>query len=332
MRPYVGMGLAGTALGPREYLAEFELRAGTRHGTLLKLGRQQDFRRPGSPSWSAADRGHRQRTGRHGHKNPRSVAGTQNTDPERQQHDHQGECVNGRKPQPVQPATPQMVALYKAGYSAFRVGASVGIGRNPAARRLRAAGVTLRKPGGLPPDSKSRTQPATPEMVKAYTDGASAKTVGAMVGVSDSTARAMLRLAGVTMRDSGGTPPGWKQTPATPAMIKAYTDGASSQAIADATPGLGQWRVLAMLRAAGVPIRPRSFQPRNQFRETTLPASPSMVSAYYAGSSIRDVAESNGMSKSSARLALLAAGVTLRAPGAAAPTGRTDGSRRRHTT
>jgi len=57
MHQYLGMGTAGVRLTVEEYHEDFDTRFWARHGNVLELERQQDFRQPGSESWCAFDRG-----------------------------------------------------------------------------------------------------------------------------------------------------------------------------------------------------------------------------------------------------------------------------------
>jgi hypothetical protein len=150
------------------------------------------------------------------------------------------------------------------------------------------------------------------EVIVLYTDGRSLAVIAAKFSVGRSRIRAILVEHGITIRSAKprATPP------ATPGMIDAYARGHSAQAIADAINDGNAAKVLRMLRAAGVPIRPKSLKvadggkPRGAARRP--PATPAMVEAYNNGVSIQDIATTAGLSKSQARTALLNAGVTLR--------------------
>lgn len=100
------------------------------------------------------------------------------------------------------PNIKQAVEMYEAGASTIDVAEYLGVSTPTAVKWLRQEGVTIRGVGRrmlvIPPNID--------EAVKMYEAGASSQKVGFYLGVSDSTARSMLREEGVQIRRKGKQP------------------------------------------------------------------------------------------------------------------------------
>ena len=108
------------------------------------------------------------------------------------------------------PSINQAVEMYEAGASTIDVAAYLGVSQPTARKRLRQEGVTIRSVGRrllvIPPNIE--------EAVKMYEAGANSQQVGRYLGVSDSTARSMLREEGVQIRGKGKQPFSQRRQPA----------------------------------------------------------------------------------------------------------------------
>lgn len=151
----------------------------------------------------------------------------------------------------------------------------------------------------------------TPEQIAAmaarYKAGATIRQVATRVGRSIGTVRAVLRDAGVIVRQHQ---PGRKPIPWTPeqiaAMVAEYQAGATIREVA-ARAGHGYSTVHGVLREAGVSIRARG-----RISSFATDKAPELVAAYCRGESLDTLRARYGISRQRVRAVLDEAGVDRR--------------------
>ena len=162
-----------------------------------------------------------------------------------------------------------------------------------------------------PPDVTSKPDAERAQlvqgMVEAYARGDGIQTIAAATGHNRRVVRRLLVGAGVRLRAPGKWRPAITDAD-TANWVAAYTRGDSTTTIA-ANAGRHRGTVSLHLVRAGVTLRPARL--KNEQKRLQ----PIAVDAYTRGDSIRTIAAATGQGYGVVRNALLAAGVTLRAPG-----------------
>ncbi|WP_308170254.1 GntR family transcriptional regulator, partial [Acrocarpospora catenulata] len=193
----------------------------------------------------------------------------------------------------------EVVRRYEAGESMRAIAGSLGVDKLTVRCRLLAAGVEIRPPG--------RHVPMVPdeELAGRYEAGETISAMAGSLGVDFSTVRSRLVAAGVRLRPKGraGKPLGVSDEE----LVRRYRGGERINAIARSL-GVDFGRVRSRLLAAGVEVRPAWVWGG---RTPVVVADEGLVRRYRGGESITALARSLGVSFTTVRSRLVAAGVEI---------------------